>query len=142
VSVLFFIWLLAGLSALLVAGLVYEQLASAIWRRRSAPPGRLVDIGGRRPHLWSGGTAEGPTVVIEAGRFKTALMWSLVQAGISPFAHPAEVERQWGLMKRSQGALVALSSQVRLVEVPDCGHGVPLERPEAVVEAVRSLLGR
>lgn len=47
----------------------------------------------------------------------------------------------WALQKESQAALTRLSSRGRLVMVPECGHGVPLEEPgvRAIVDAVVEL---
>ncbi|MGW4412462.1 alpha/beta fold hydrolase [Nonomuraea sp. NPDC004702] len=46
-----------------LASAVYQTWGSARDRRRYQPPGRLVDIGGRRIHLWAEGEG-GPAVVI------------------------------------------------------------------------------
>lgn len=46
------------------------------------PPGRLVDIGGRKLHLNCTGSGS-PTVVLEAGASSFALDWSLVQPAIA-----------------------------------------------------------
>ena len=55
---------LACVVALASAGAVYESIASA--RDRRNPPGRLVDIGGRRLHVLCIGAGT-PTVVFEPG---------------------------------------------------------------------------
>ena len=47
-----------------------------------APPGKLVDIGGRRLHLNCTGNGS-PTVVLEAGASAFAIDWSLVQPEIA-----------------------------------------------------------
>ena len=47
-----------------------------------APPGRLVDVGGRTLHALCSG-AGAPTVVLEAGASAFAIDWSLVQPGIA-----------------------------------------------------------
>ena len=49
------------------------------------PPGRLVDVGGRRMHLLcSGASAAGsPTVVLEAGASAFAIDWTLVQREVA-----------------------------------------------------------
>jgi pimeloyl-ACP methyl ester carboxylesterase len=46
------------------------------------PPGRLVDIGGRKLHLNCTGSGS-PTVILEAGASSFALDWSLVQPEIA-----------------------------------------------------------
>ena len=48
----------------------------------AAPPGRLVDIGGRRLHLNCTGSGA-PTVILEAGASSFAIDFSLVQPGIA-----------------------------------------------------------
>lgn len=49
------------------------------------PPGRLVDIGGYRIHLWCTGTSAAgrPTVVLSAGGGDFATDWSLIQVPLS-----------------------------------------------------------
>jgi pimeloyl-ACP methyl ester carboxylesterase len=47
-----------------------------------SPPGRLIDVGGRRLHLNCSGSGS-PTVVLEAGASSFAIDWSLVQPDIA-----------------------------------------------------------
>jgi pimeloyl-ACP methyl ester carboxylesterase len=47
-----------------------------------APPGRLIDVGGRRMHLLCRGVGS-PTVVLEAGASSFAIDWTLVQREVS-----------------------------------------------------------
>jgi pimeloyl-ACP methyl ester carboxylesterase len=49
------------------------------------PPGRLVDVGGHRLHIYCQGPegAQGPAVVIDAGVGEYGLSWSLVQPEIA-----------------------------------------------------------
>src|SRR3954471_24802761 len=46
------------------------------------PPGRMVDVGGRRLHLLCSGSGS-PTVVLEAGASAFAIDWTLVQNEIA-----------------------------------------------------------
>jgi pimeloyl-ACP methyl ester carboxylesterase len=74
------IWSVAG-SALVVGGLasaVYQARAERRDACRFPPPGHLVDIGGRRLHLWRMGTG-GPTVVIVSALGASCLEWVGVQ---------------------------------------------------------------
>jgi pimeloyl-ACP methyl ester carboxylesterase len=74
-----------GISALgitlvtaLLVGSLYQELENRRDLRSHPAPGRLVNIGGRRLHLWC--TGEGsPTVVLEAGGGDSSLVWSRVQ---------------------------------------------------------------
>jgi hypothetical protein len=43
-----------------------------------SPPGRLVDIGGRKIHMICKGSGS-PTVILEAGASAFAIDWTLVQ---------------------------------------------------------------
>lgn len=70
-----------------------ERAAEARDRRRFPPPGRLVDIGGRRLHLACLGAASGPTVVIEPGAGSPSLTWWPVQARIANFARVCTYDR-------------------------------------------------
>jgi pimeloyl-ACP methyl ester carboxylesterase len=47
-----------------------------------SPPGRLVDVGGRRLHLLCSGNGS-PTVILEAGASSFAIDWTLVQRSIA-----------------------------------------------------------
>ncbi len=85
-------------AALLVFGFVYEKLAEARDSRRHGPPGRLVDIGGRRLHILCKGEAPGPTVVIEQGAGSPSVVWQPIQNEASAFARVCLYDRagyQW-----------------------------------------------
>jgi Predicted hydrolases or acyltransferases (alpha/beta hydrolase superfamily) len=56
------------------------------------PPGRMIDIGGRRLHLYETGQGS-PTVVLEAGIAATSLNWRPVQSEIAKFARVASYDR-------------------------------------------------
>jgi pimeloyl-ACP methyl ester carboxylesterase len=63
---------LAGAAILLpLSGWLYEQAAAARDARRFPPPGRLVDIGGRRLHLLCIGSGR-PIVLFEASGFSNS----------------------------------------------------------------------
>ncbi len=83
----------AALAILLGAGLVYEWLEERGDRRRFLPPGRLIDIGGRRIHLLCQGDSPGPTVVIEQGMASPSIVWRSVQADIAQFARVCTYDR-------------------------------------------------
>ena len=57
-----------------------------------APPGRLVDIGDRRLHLYAQGDGS-PTVVLEAGIAASSLSWSHVQPRVATFARTYSYDR-------------------------------------------------
>ena len=56
------------------------------------PPGRLVDLGGHRLHVFCTG-AGGPTVVVENGLGDFSFDWTLVQERVSKFARICTYDR-------------------------------------------------
>ena len=56
------------------------------------PPGRLVDIGGRRLHLYATG-AGSPAVVLEAGLAASSLSWRIVQQELARFTRAISYDR-------------------------------------------------
>jgi pimeloyl-ACP methyl ester carboxylesterase len=59
---------------------------------RFPPPGKLVDIGGRRLHLYEMGSGNA-TVVLESGIAASSLNWRTAQAGIAKFARVVSYDR-------------------------------------------------
>jgi pimeloyl-ACP methyl ester carboxylesterase len=84
---------LVSIFLLLAVGAVYERLTERQAKRRLRPPGRLVDIGGRRLHVHELGQGPGPTVVIEQGAGSPSLMWWPLQRQIAEFAHVITYDR-------------------------------------------------
>ncbi len=80
-----------------LAGVVYEQAGRYRAVRDFAPPGLMVDIGGRRIQLDCRGTGS-PTVVFEAGQsVGGALDWSAVQPQVAAHTRACAYSRA-GLM--------------------------------------------
>jgi pimeloyl-ACP methyl ester carboxylesterase len=72
------VWLggiVAALLGLTLLGALYESWAEASDARAYPPPGRMVDVGGYRLHIYCVGTG-GPTVVVEAGWGDWSASWS------------------------------------------------------------------
>jgi len=76
---------------LLVAGWTFERL-SEFGDRQFRPPGKLVDIGGRRLHLNCTGSGA-PTVVLEAGAGEYSLLMVPLQTRIAAFTHVCSYDR-------------------------------------------------
>jgi pimeloyl-ACP methyl ester carboxylesterase len=87
------LWTVAVIAALLGAGYVYERARESADRRRYPPPGKLVDVDGRRMHILCEGDAAGPTVVIEQGIGSPSIVWRSVQASIAKFARVCTYDR-------------------------------------------------
>lgn len=77
---------------LAICGLVYERASQARDLRVYPPPGKLVDLGGYRLHLYCTGVG-GPTVVLEHGLDGSYLDWRKVQPDIARFARVCSYDR-------------------------------------------------
>lgn len=88
---------LAVLTALVAtsaaAGSVYQCLSETADLKRHPPPGRLIDIGGRKLHILCAGAFVGPTVVIEAGSGDDSTLWQDMMRRVSAFAHICTYDR-------------------------------------------------
>src|SRR5437588_5210224 len=80
------------LVGLLLLGLSYQALASAVDASHYPPPGKLVDIGGYRLHINCTGTGS-PTVILDAGLGETSLDWSKVQPAVARFTRVCSYDR-------------------------------------------------
>jgi pimeloyl-ACP methyl ester carboxylesterase len=83
----------AGGFGLLTAGAAWEATNAARARRANPPPGRLVDVGGRRLHLLVKGDAPGPSVVIEQGAGAASFFWWGVQDALARHVRVATYDR-------------------------------------------------
>jgi len=82
---------LTGALLLIGTGSAYAQTSQP----DLPPPGRLVDLGGYRLHLWCSGTAapNRPTVVLSAGGGDFATDWSLVQVPLADSVRVCSYDR-------------------------------------------------
>src|SRR5258707_60020 len=85
------ILLIGALLIVLLAGtgLLYQSIASAQDASSYPPPGKLIDVGGYRLHLYCTGAVRpgSPTAILEEGLASTSLGWSQVQQGVASFTH-------------------------------------------------------
>lgn len=65
------------------ASAVYQAAGEARDRSRFPPPGRMVEVGGRRLHVWCQGTGA-PTVVVVPSLGAAAIEWVHVQRALAP----------------------------------------------------------
>ena len=85
--------ILALLLLLVLLGAVYEMLARRDAEKRFPPPGKLVDIGGRRIHLDCRGTGA-PSVVFESGLGSGGSVdWTLVHGRIAETTRACAYDR-------------------------------------------------
>ena len=88
--------ILAGIVVLLViaalAGAVYQARATSRDISAQSPPGKLVDVGGHRLHIWCTGFGT-PTVVLDTGLGGTAFDWGHVQPEVAEFTQVCSYDR-------------------------------------------------
>jgi pimeloyl-ACP methyl ester carboxylesterase len=114
-----------GLFGLLVGGLAsaaYQALGEARDRRRFPPPGELVDIDGRRLHLWRAGQGS-PAVVVATSLGEPGHGWADMQRRLARHTTVVVYDRAglgwsdpgpWPTGKRTVGDLHALLHAARI----------------------------
>ncbi len=75
-------WAAIVLAILAGTGFGYETIARGGDADRYPPPGRLLDVGGHRLHLYCTGSG-GPTVILEAGLGESGASWADVQSRVA-----------------------------------------------------------
>lgn len=83
---------LAVLFFVMLAGVTYQGIASALERERLPHPGHLVDVGGHQLHISCTGEG-GPTVVLEADAGMPSATWGAVQPALSSLARTCSYDR-------------------------------------------------
>jgi len=81
-----------ALAVLLALGIIAQRVAGRRQRRRFAPPGVLVDVGGHRLHARCLGSGS-PTVLLESGIAASSLSWAVVQPRIAKFTRVCSYDR-------------------------------------------------
>ena len=83
----------SGLVALAaIAGTAYQWKATRDEVAATPPPGRLVDVGGHRLHIWCTGAGT-PSVILETGLGGSAVDWGLVQPEVATFTQVCSYDR-------------------------------------------------
>lgn len=75
-----------------LAGSAYQSLATRRDLTSIPPPGRLVDVGGYRLHLWCTGDGA-PAVVLDTGLGGTSADWGFVQPEVARFTRVCSYDR-------------------------------------------------
>lgn len=87
---------LIALSVLLIvalgAGAMYQWHATRRDLAATPPPGRLVDIGGHRLHIWCTGEGSG-AIILETGLGGSSVDWGFVQPEVARFARVCSYDR-------------------------------------------------
>jgi len=75
-----------------LAGGTYQWIATRRDLVANPPPGRLVDIGGHRLHVWCTG-AGAPSVILESGLGGSSFDWGYVQPEVARFTRVCSYDR-------------------------------------------------
>lgn len=117
---------------LVLAGVVYERVASAGAADRFPAPGVLVDVGTTSLHLQvTPGPAGAPVVVLEAGSGETSLSWRDVPAGLADVATVVSYDRAgtgW-----SEPATTSRTGEQVVAELHDALTAAGLDGPYVLV---------
>jgi len=87
-----FVVLGAFLIGAALSGATYQWLATRKELAATPPPGRLVDIGGYRLHLWCTGDGA-PAVILDNGLGGTSAGWGFVQPEVARFTRVCSYDR-------------------------------------------------
>src|SRR5271155_263191 len=74
--------LLASLGTALILGILYQNLSLVRERGAHPMPGRLVDVGGYRMHIYCTGVGA-PAVILDSGLGDSYIAWQRVQPEIA-----------------------------------------------------------
>jgi pimeloyl-ACP methyl ester carboxylesterase len=83
-----------GVTLVVAAGIgaAYQWVETRRELAATPPPGRLVDVQGRRLHMWCSGSG-GPTVILETGLGGTSADWGVVQPEAARFTRVCSYDR-------------------------------------------------
>jgi pimeloyl-ACP methyl ester carboxylesterase len=87
-----FVVLGAFLVVAALSGATYQWLATRKDLAATPPPGRLVDIGGYRLHLWCTGNGA-PAVILDTGLGGSSAGWGFVQPDVARFTRVCSYDR-------------------------------------------------
>lgn len=89
------------LIVLAILGAIYQTRSTEREQKLHPPPGRLIDLGGYRLHLYCTGEG-GPTVVLDYGLSGSYLDWYFVQPEVARFSRVCSWDRSgYGWSERS-----------------------------------------
>ena len=86
------LWFVCGLAGLLLAGTIWQHWAAKKDATRFPPPGRMIDLGGRRLFLACGGSGS-PTVVFDSGLGDDHTSWLKVYPEVAKFTRACVYDR-------------------------------------------------
>src|SRR5262249_50303044 len=103
--------------ALLLAGILYQQIGVAIDRRRVRPLGQIVRAPGGSFHVNCVGQGD-ITVILESGISASSLSWGRVQSEVAKFARVCSYDRAgfgWSDRRRGERTPGRLAQELNLM---------------------------
>jgi pimeloyl-ACP methyl ester carboxylesterase len=86
------LWLIVAFALLFVLGAIYQIVGARLDRRRFPAPGRLIQAGSHKLHLFELGSGA-PAVILESGISASHLNWRTVQIRLASFAKVCSYDR-------------------------------------------------
>ena len=86
------IGLCTGFIVAACSGATYQWISTRKELAETPPPGRLVDVGGHRLHIWCTGAGE-PAVILETGLGGSTVGWGFVQPEVARFTRVCSYDR-------------------------------------------------
>ncbi len=83
---------LAAFVVIVLLGAIYQGVGIRLDSRRFPPPGRLVQVGDNRVHLYELGSGS-PAVILESGISASSLNWRRVQTEVAKFTRVCSYDR-------------------------------------------------
>jgi pimeloyl-ACP methyl ester carboxylesterase len=119
------------IGAVLVAGgVIYQAVGAASDRRQYPPPGRMIDVHGKKLHLIDN-DATGPPVIFESGISATCLNWTRVRTEVASFARACTYDRAW--LGWSDPSLSPRTTSVIVDELRALLHAARIPKPFILV---------
>lgn len=82
----------SALALVILGGVAYQAIGTRSDQRRFPAPGRMVDVGGHRLHLFELGSGM-PAVILESGISASSLNWRAVQLELAKFTRVCSYDR-------------------------------------------------
>lgn len=115
---------------LMLLGILYQTIATAVDMRRLPPPGKLVDVGGYALHIDCVGSGS-PTILVDNGAGNWSVTWAAIQARIANDAQICLYDRA-GLGWSDSGPMPRTSEQM-VAELHSLLRNAKLEPPYIMV---------
>ena len=122
--------LLILMSAPIASGILYQSLSLARERRAYPPPGRMVDVDGRKMHLYCRGRGN-PVVILDSGLGNSYMAWERIQPKIATFVQVCSYDRAG--MGYSEPSSRPRTSSVFAEELHELPHHAGLQVPYLLV---------